>query len=364
MIKKNLSWMIKNMAFFRFIFFIVAFWFLYPVLSFAENRSIHLTVHYKTVNFTGQDKKAIAVNNQIPAPTLHFKEGDTVTLFVENKLDKETAIHWHGLLVAWQMDGVLGGVVGESVMARFVTHYGWRETLFGCAIFAFTLSCLAAFLVRDPVRMTTAVENNSWQNLLCVIRLPQAWVNGLVTGCIFAILASFAGLWCVPYLMHHYHVSLHQAADGSSLIFIGAALGAPFLGWLSDHLCIRKTLMIIFSGLMLFIMLIILYIHLSFAWINFYLLLLGFTSGVYVLPFAVMRDITPHHVKGTAMGYTNMMCIIIGAPLLTPMVGWILTLQPNQYRTSLVVFPISLLFALILSFFVRETYCQSTTGDK
>ena len=111
-------------------------------------------------------------------------------------------------------------------------------------------------------------------------------------------------------------------------------------------------------------MLIILYIHLSFAWINFYLLLLGFTSGVYVLPFAVMRDITPHHVKGTAMGYTNMMCIIIGAPLLTPMVGWILTLQPNQYRTSLVVFPISLLFALILSFFVRETYCQSTTGDK
>ena len=269
-------------------------------------------------------------------------------------------------LIAGLMEclGMLGGVVGESVMARFVTHYGWRETLFGCAIFAFTLSCLAAFLVRDPVRITTAVENNSWQNLLCVIRLPQAWVNGLVTGCIFAILASFAGLWCVPYLMHHYHVSLHQAADGSSLIFIGAALGAPFLGWLSDHLCIRKTLMIIFSGLMLFIMLIILYIHLSFAWINFYLLLLGFTSGVYVLPFAVMRDITPHHVKGTAMGYTNMMCIIIGAPLLTPMVGWILTLQPNQYRTSLVVFPISLLFALILSFFVRETYCQSTTGDK
>ena len=74
----------------------------------AENRTYNLTVGYKTVNFTGKSAKAIAVNNTIPAPTLHFKQGDQVTINVFNQLDKETAIHWHGMLVPWQMDGVLG----------------------------------------------------------------------------------------------------------------------------------------------------------------------------------------------------------------------------------------------------------------
>lgn len=74
----------------------------------AKNQTINLHVSYKTVYFTGKAIKAIAVNNQIPAPTLHFKEGDHVTINVYNHLDKETAIHWHGILVPWQMDGVKG----------------------------------------------------------------------------------------------------------------------------------------------------------------------------------------------------------------------------------------------------------------
>ncbi|EKD54203.1 MAG: hypothetical protein ACD_60C00116G0006 [uncultured bacterium] len=76
--------------------------------AFAINHTVDLVVSYKTVNFAGSDSKAIAVNNQIPAPTLHFKEGDQVTINVHNQLDKETAIHWHGIIVPWQMDGVLG----------------------------------------------------------------------------------------------------------------------------------------------------------------------------------------------------------------------------------------------------------------
>ncbi|RDI37963.1 Copper resistance protein A (plasmid) [Aquicella lusitana] len=75
---------------------------------FAAERVINLVVDYKTVYFAGKPRKAIAVNNQIPAPTLHFKQGEKVTINVYNRLDKETAIHWHGVLVPWQMDGVLG----------------------------------------------------------------------------------------------------------------------------------------------------------------------------------------------------------------------------------------------------------------
>lgn len=84
---------------------------LFSVMSFsifAENRVINLTVDYKTVHFAGKIKKAIAINNQIPGPTLVFNQGDHVTINVFNRLSEGTTIHWHGLLVPWQMDGVEG----------------------------------------------------------------------------------------------------------------------------------------------------------------------------------------------------------------------------------------------------------------
>lgn len=88
----------------------------YSINLFAAQRVINLVVGYKTVNFAGKLMKAIAVNNQIPAPTLHFKEGDHVSINVYNRLDENTAIHWHGILVPWQMDGVLG--VNQKAIKR------------------------------------------------------------------------------------------------------------------------------------------------------------------------------------------------------------------------------------------------------
>jgi hypothetical protein len=59
-----------------------------------------------TVNFTGKSKRAIAVNGQIPMPTLTFTEGDTAEIYVHNKLKEETSLHWHGLFLPNKMDGV------------------------------------------------------------------------------------------------------------------------------------------------------------------------------------------------------------------------------------------------------------------
>jgi FtsP/CotA-like multicopper oxidase with cupredoxin domain len=79
-------------------------------------------VGYKTVNFAGEKREAIAVNNQIPAPTLHFKQGDHVTINVYNHLDKGTSIHWHGIILPWQMDGV-EGISQQPIPPGGVFHY-------------------------------------------------------------------------------------------------------------------------------------------------------------------------------------------------------------------------------------------------
>ena len=58
------------------------------------------------VNLTGKTKKAIAVNGQIPMPTLTFTEGDTAEIHVYNELKESTSLHWHGLILPNKEDGV------------------------------------------------------------------------------------------------------------------------------------------------------------------------------------------------------------------------------------------------------------------
>lgn len=65
-----------------------------------------LTVTDTLVNFSGKEKRAIAVNGQIPMPTLTFTEGDIAEIVVHNKLKESTSLHWHGLFVPNKEDGV------------------------------------------------------------------------------------------------------------------------------------------------------------------------------------------------------------------------------------------------------------------
>jgi CopA family copper-resistance protein len=106
----------------KLLWLIIFFNLIFSVNLFAANREISLTVDYKTVYFAGKAVKALAVNDQIPAPILHFREGDHVTINIYNQLNEETAIHWHGMLVPWQMDGVLG-VSQKGIPPGGVFHY-------------------------------------------------------------------------------------------------------------------------------------------------------------------------------------------------------------------------------------------------
>src|ERR1700687_4040343 len=77
-----------------------------------------------TVNITGQPGMATAVNGRLPAPLLRWREGDAITLGVSNRLSNPSSIHWHGIVLPADMDGVPGlsfnGIgPGETYVYRF-----------------------------------------------------------------------------------------------------------------------------------------------------------------------------------------------------------------------------------------------------
>jgi CopA family copper-resistance protein len=69
---------------------------------------IELEIAQLPVNFTGSARLATTINGSIPAPTLRLREGDDVTIKVTNHLSVPTSIHWHGIILPYQMDGVPG----------------------------------------------------------------------------------------------------------------------------------------------------------------------------------------------------------------------------------------------------------------
>jgi CopA family copper-resistance protein len=92
-----------------------------PVLSGTE---FLLEIGPVPINVTGRPITATGINGQIPAPILRWREGDTVTLAVTNRLSEPSSIHWHGVRTPAPMDGVPGlsfrGIPpGETFVYRF-----------------------------------------------------------------------------------------------------------------------------------------------------------------------------------------------------------------------------------------------------
>ena len=65
-----------------------------------------LNISYKTINITGKDVTAMALNDSIPGPTLRFREGDIARIYFKNNMDVATSVHWHGILLPYRQDGV------------------------------------------------------------------------------------------------------------------------------------------------------------------------------------------------------------------------------------------------------------------
>lgn len=73
-----------------------------------RGQNFNLDIGFKNVNFTGKERIATTVNGSLPGPTLRWKQGERVTLNVTNNLTEDSSLHWHGMIVPTDMDGVPG----------------------------------------------------------------------------------------------------------------------------------------------------------------------------------------------------------------------------------------------------------------
>jgi len=284
--------------------------------------------------------------------------------------------------------GTIGAMFGDNILGALVKHIGWQATVNLSAIFGIGLTLLLMFSIKDrkkdlktPGTITTFKQ--SFKDLAIILRNRLIWLNGMYGCLVYLPTTVFAELWGISYLRNAHGLSHAGAELANSLLFLGFTIGAPTMGFISDKLH-RRKLPMLYGGLGAgLIMTMIIYMpNLDEISLDILLFLLGLLYSVQALVFAVGREVSPKEAAGTAIAATNMI-VMIGAMLLQPFFGSLLDYSQAQrlaagakafipldkahsiynaidYQFAITIIPIGMFIAVILTFFIRETYAHAT----
>lgn len=270
---------------------------------------------------------------------------------------------------------MLGAVGGQAPLAAFIEKMQWRAALSNIGYLGLILAFIFWIVVRDKSRQSdkdlhlTPVKTSIVKSLKGILTNAQSWWLSLYSGFAFAPVMVFGGLWGVSFISSSFHLSHNISAQMVSLIFIGFAIGAPVLGWLSDKLGSRKVIMFWGTVIGLFCISAVIYIpHLALFALAFLLMLFGFSISSFLLCFTMIKEIHTPLLAATAIGFMNAFDALLGA-LSDPLTGKFLDLTWNgtlvdgvrafsidAYKTAFLTIPTYLIIALFTLTKIKETH--------
>lgn len=270
---------------------------------------------------------------------------------------------------------MLGAVGGQMPLSLLVQSVGWRSALQIVGLLGIGLGILYFLVLRDkPVKpvVTNKTKEKIPHLLRRIISNKQAWALSLYSGLAFAPVTVFGGLWGVPFLERAYHLSRTDSALAVSFIFIGFAAGAPFWGWFSDYIRLRKPVLFTGTFSALLCLLIILYGPNQYLFtLSIVLFFYGFGASGFFTSFAMIRELFPLILVATVLGIMNTFNSVFEA-LFEPLVGAVLDwtwdgtvingmhqFSLHGYNIALILLPASLFLALCTLLMIEETHCRT-----
>lgn len=286
-----------------------------------------------------------------------------------------------GVVVTMAM---LGGMVAQTPFAILTHALGsWRQALYVNSILGILIIVAIQFIVQDrppdaqaeaKVDQQHLNELGVWRCVKLAVLNPQNWFGGFYTALMNLPVFVMGGLWGVLYLTSVHHLTDTQASYATSLFFIGVILGSLVFGWFSDHIERRVLPMIIGAVLSLGVMLALMYIpDLSLGMVMTLFCLIGFVTSSQVLTYPTIAELNPIYLTSTAVSIDSL-CIMASGFIIPPLFGWLMerasggvhvmvngvaVYSPSDFNHAMLIMPISIVVALVIAFFIRETYCRS-----
>lgn len=271
-----------------------------------------------------------------------------------------------------------GGMLAQYPLTQLVLLVGWRDALQMVAWLGVTMLVLMVFLVKDKPEKTKDLLRTK---VSIFAQAKKAWFNSqtiraaLYTSLMNMAVAVFGAMMGSLYLMQRLDVSKGDAAMVNSMLFLGAIIGGPFIGWCSDKL--RRRIMPMKAGaLASFVVLLgILYFPVSIYLMAVLFFLLGFFTASQVISYAFVAESSPPVMTATAVSlvsiltqggyivYQNLFSVLLTWQGNAQMIDGVPVYSLSDFQTAAIILPLGLCLALMAIMGLKETHCRHVIGN-
>lgn len=290
-------------------------------------------------------------------------------LLISRWLPENKQALYIGLLVTM---AYVGGILNGPVFLYLIDSYSWRHAVMIDVFFGVLILLWLAIIIKDSpdpnfhfreidekIKISTGLKE-ALSNL-------QNWLGGIYVALINLPIMIFGALWGISYLEDVHIIKDILGAEVIVCFFLGAMIGCPLFGWISDKISKRKPIMYFgcISSILIFLPILI-GEKFSFNTLCILFFSMGVICGTQVIGYPLISESNKEHCIAKATSIATFLVMSIGAVCCT-VFGFILDVftpetadvyTVKSYQNASIVFIIAYLIALIMTFFVKETYCK------
>lgn len=235
--------------------------------------------------------------------------------------------------------------------------YSWNEIYLSMSLFGFSLFILSLLLIKSPAALKQEQGLSLKQSLKVVFKNKQILLCSIAGATSFGVLLAYAGLWYLKIEMY-YSVPNLQAVMISGMIFLGIGVGTPLLGWFSNKIKSRVT--VIHVSLCLGTMALMLGIYLPHFDINTLIIIqivsffIGFFLSGSMLFYTLVSEFSTNATRGVAVSVLNTGVFLFNTLMMFIPFLFITTLS-TEFFTYLWVLPFFILISILILYFIKDS---------
>ena len=269
--------------------------------------------------------------------------------------------------------GFLGAIFSQSPLTYLVINFGWKFAMYVNVALGIIFFIIMMIFVKDFPKGTTSEMTKEQAtsvkfliySLKKALSNPQNWIFGSYTCLVNLAVFIYGAVFGISFLTQIHGLSITEASFVLLSMFLGAMIGSPVLGWVSDKLQRRKLPMLVCGFISFFLLLLPMYITPMNKYLAYFIFLnIGFFISAQVITYPVIAETNSPENIGAGLSLGSIL-IMGGGAVFLPIFGYLLnTMLLNNsvfysFKMSLWILPITCLIGTIGLFFGKETKCKS-----
>ena len=273
-----------------------------------------------------------------------------------------------GLIVTIAMTG---GMLAQYPLTKLVLYIGWRSAMLWLGWLGLCILGLMMVFIQDkPHAVKSAPKIGILDSAKVAYLNPQTLRAACYASLMNMAVAVFGAVMGSLYLMQRLGIQKEQASLINSMLFLGAIVGGPLMGWTSDKWGVRIAPMRFGAIASLITVLAILYLPISYWMMLTLFFLLGLLTASQVISYALVAESNSSAITATAVSivsiltqsgyvlYQNIFSSLMLHHGEMQMINGIPVYSLNDYQYAAVILPLGLIGALLILWGLRETHCR------